>query len=164
MMKRFLQLIFSLFLVVPVAHTQLLSWAPAFPKDNDNISITLDAGKGNQGLNNYTPVSDVYIHTGVITNLSTSSSDWRYVKFNQNFNLPNPLLQATSLGGNQWRFDITNIRMETARLSKLTLTEAICTSLFLITRWPPSLPTHFFNLLIPASLSPSSSRWGITLA
>lgn len=109
-MKRFLQLIFSLFLVVPVAHTQLLSWAPAFPKDNDNISITLDAGKGNQGLNNYTPVSDVYIHTGVITNLSTSSSDWRYVKFNQNFNLPNPLLQATSLGGNQWRFDITNIR------------------------------------------------------
>ena len=89
---------------------QLLAWTPNFAKDNDNISITADATKGNLGLNNYSPVSDVYVHTGVITNLSTSASDWRYVKFNQNFNLPNALLQAASLGGNKWKFDITNIR------------------------------------------------------
>lgn len=92
------------------ANSQLLTWSPDFPKDNDNISITVDATKGNRALNNYTPVSDVFIHTGVITNLSTSATDWRYVKFNQNFNQPNAQLQATSLGGNKWRFDITNIR------------------------------------------------------
>ena len=90
--------------------TQLLSITPDFPKDNDNISITVDASKGNQGLFNYATVSDVYVHTGVITNLSTSSTDWRYVKFNQNFNQPNAQLQATSLGANRWKFDITNIR------------------------------------------------------
>ena len=93
-----------------IAHAQLLTWTPAFPKDNDNISITVDASKGNQGLFNYSPGTDVYVHTGVITNLSSSTTDWRYVKFNQNFNLPNAQLQATSLGGNKWRFDITNIR------------------------------------------------------
>ncbi|MBK6936613.1 MAG: hypothetical protein IPH18_06800 [Chitinophagaceae bacterium] len=61
--------------------TQLLTWTADFPKDNDNITITLDATKGNQALNNYTPVSDVYVHIGVITNLSTSNTDWRYSKF-----------------------------------------------------------------------------------
>jgi glycosidase len=110
MMKRFVTLFFSIVMTAFGAQAQLLTWAADFPKDNDNISITVDAAKGNQGLNNYTPVTDVYIHTGVITNLSTSSSDWRYVKFNQNFNVPNPQLQAVSLGGNKWKFDITNIR------------------------------------------------------
>ncbi len=89
---------------------QLLTWTPNFAKDVDNISVTVDATKGNMGLNNYTPVTDVYIHTGVITNLSNSPTNWRYVKFNQDFNQPNSQLQATSLGGNKWKFDITNIR------------------------------------------------------
>jgi 1,4-alpha-glucan branching enzyme len=110
MMKRFLSLFSGLLLLVASGHSQLLTWTADFPKDNDNISITVDATKGNQGLNNYTPVTDVYVHTGVITNLSTSSSNWRYVKFNQDFNQPNAQLQATSLGGNKWKFDITNIR------------------------------------------------------
>ncbi|MFM7671437.1 MAG: alpha-amylase family glycosyl hydrolase [Bacteroidota bacterium] len=89
---------------------QTLSWSPAFPLATDNISITMDATKGNLGLFNYTPASDVYVHTGVITNLSTTSGDWKYVKFNQAFNQTNPSLQATSLGNNLWKFDITNIR------------------------------------------------------
>ncbi len=89
---------------------QVLSWAPAFPTASDNISITVDATKGNLGLFNYTPASDVYVHTGVITNLSTAPNDWKYVKFNQPFNQTNAALQATSLGNNQWKFDISNIR------------------------------------------------------
>jgi len=109
-MKRFFLLLFSLMCLMIAGHAQLLSWAPDFAKDNDNISITVDASKGNLGLLNYTPTTDVYVHTGVITNLSTSGTDWRYVKFNQNFNLPNPQLQATYLGTNKWKFDITNIR------------------------------------------------------
>jgi 1,4-alpha-glucan branching enzyme len=109
-MKRFIYLLLFCSGFVVTGRAQLLTWTPDFPKDNDNISITVDASKGNLGLNNYTPVTDVYVHTGVITNLSSSATDWRYVKFNQNFNQPNPQLQATSLGSNKWKFDITNIR------------------------------------------------------
>ncbi|MDP9230684.1 MAG: hypothetical protein M3O67_08440, partial [Bacteroidota bacterium] len=52
--------------------SQLLTWTTDFPKDNDNIVITMYATKGNQGLLNYTPTSDVYVHVGVITNLSAN--------------------------------------------------------------------------------------------
>lgn len=92
-----------------VTKAQLLSWTPSFPTENDaaqTLVITLDASKGNKGLLNYTP-GDVYVHTGVITNLSISATDWKYVKFNQNFNQPNVQLQATSLGNNKWSFTIT---------------------------------------------------------
>ena len=109
-MKRFFTLLFAGACFSFTSTAQLLTWAPDFPKDNDNISITVDASKGNLGLFNYATVSDVYVHTGVITNLSNNSSDWRYVKFSQNFNQPNPQLQAVSLGSNKWKFDITNIR------------------------------------------------------
>jgi hypothetical protein len=88
---------------------QLLSLDVAFPTDASTIVVTMDATKGSRGLLNHT-TTDVYVHTGVITNLSTNNSDWKYVKFNQNFNLPNPQLQATSLGNNKWSFTITNIR------------------------------------------------------
>lgn len=109
-MKKMLSLFTGLACMLSTVSAQLLTWTADFPKDNDNISITVDATKGNQGLQNYNPVTDVYVHTGVITNLSTSNTNWRYVKFNQNFNTPNVQLQATSLGGNKWKFDITNIR------------------------------------------------------
>jgi 1,4-alpha-glucan branching enzyme len=91
--------------------SQLLSWSPSFATENTNtIEITVDAGKGNKGLDFYTPSSDVYVHTGVITNLSTSPTDWKYVKFNQNFNTPNALLNATYVGSfpfQRWRFTIS---------------------------------------------------------
>lgn len=106
-MKRLLLL---LMVIIPfqASFSQLLSWTPSFPTEStDPLVITMDATKGNQGLMNYTPTTDVYVHTGVITNLSTGPSDWKYVKFNQNFNVPNPALQATSTGTNKWQFSIT---------------------------------------------------------
>jgi hypothetical protein len=109
-MKKCITLLLAVFVFSIVSSAQLLTWTPDFPKDNDNISITVDASKGNQGLFNYGNIADVFVHTGVITNLSANSSDWKYVKFNQNFNQPNPQLIATPLGGNKWKFDITNIR------------------------------------------------------
>lgn len=107
-MNRLLLSLFITFLSF-AASAQLLTWTPDFPKENDaaqNLVITVDASKGNAGLLNYTPTSDVYVHTGVITNLSTSSGDWKYVKFSQNFNQPNAQLQATYLGNNKWQFTI----------------------------------------------------------
>ena len=98
-MKRLLLLTIS-FIFIQCISAQLLTWAPAFPKDNDNLSITVDATKGNQGLQNYNPVSDVYVHIGVITNLSAHPKDWQHVKFNQNFNTPNAsLLPAVVIVG-----------------------------------------------------------------
>lgn len=107
-MKRLLLITVCVLLLQPCLRAQLLTWAPDFPRDNDNISITVDAAKGNQGLFNYSPVSDVYVHVGVITNLSTSSVDWRYVKFT--WATTPTAAQAVSLGGNKWQYTISNIR------------------------------------------------------
>ena len=85
MLKKYSLLSILLFLSSVNLTAQLLSTNIPFPTDADNVSITVDATKGNKGLNNYSPVSDVYVHTGVITNLSASNTDWKYVKLgNQN--------------------------------------------------------------------------------
>jgi 1,4-alpha-glucan branching enzyme len=107
-MKKFL-LLLTLVITCVVSKAQLLTFNIDFPTPtSNNFEITVDAAKGNLGLLNHT-TSDVYVHTGVITNLSTSPSDWKYVKFNQNFNLPNPALQAVSLGNNKWKFTISDV-------------------------------------------------------
>jgi glycosidase len=98
------------FLIAIFAKAQLLTWTPDFAGDGSAIDIVVDANYGNNGLLGYNP-DDVYVHTGVITNLSTNPSNWRYVAFNANFNVPNASLKAESLGNNRWRFRIlSNIR------------------------------------------------------
>ena len=87
---------------------QLLSTSPAFPKDTSGISITIDCAKGNQGLFNYANTNDVYVHVGIITNLSTGASDWKYVKFT--WATSDPAARATSLGNNRYQYTINNIR------------------------------------------------------
>lgn len=74
-------LAFILFgLLSGVANAQLVVTNPTFPADNDPVEIIFNAALGNGGLAGYT--GDVYAHTGVITNLSTGPSDWKYVKTN----------------------------------------------------------------------------------
>jgi glycosidase len=102
MNKKF-ALILPLFFCFFYTKAQLLSWAPDFAKEFDNISITMDATKGNQGLLNY--VSSVYVHTGVITNLSTGPADWKYSKFA--WATANAAALATPSGTNKWTFNIT---------------------------------------------------------
>lgn len=95
-------------LLLPILKTnaQLLSWTPDFIKDTSStVVINMNANFGNKGLLNYTPASDVYVHIGVITNLSTSSSDWKYVKFT--WGTANAAAQCTSVGSNQWKYTIT---------------------------------------------------------
>jgi glycosidase len=100
----------TLLLVCVIAvKAQLLTWTPEFFGDNGTITVTMDANFGNKGLLAHAP-TDVYVHTGVITNLSINSTNWRHVKENANFNIPIPSLNATSLGNNRWSFTITNIR------------------------------------------------------
>jgi glycosidase len=86
--------------------SQLLSWTPEFSKDNDNITITVDATKGNLGLLGYS--GSVYIHVGVITSLSTGPSNWRYSKFT--WGSTESAALASSGGTNKWSYTINNIR------------------------------------------------------
>ena len=89
---------------------RLLSWTPEFPVDNSTLSFTIDCTKGNQGLLNFEGgnSNNVYVHVGVITNLSTGPSDWKYVKFT--WATTDPLARATPLGANKYQYTITNIR------------------------------------------------------
>ena len=89
---------------------RLLSWTPEFPLDNSNLTFTVDCTKGNQGLLNYEggASNNVYVHVGVITNLSTGAGDWRYTKFT--WGTADPAAHATALGGNKYYFTMANIR------------------------------------------------------
>lgn len=51
---------------------------PTIAMVDQSVTITFDATQGTAGLKDYT--GDVYAHTGVITDKSTSTSDWKYVK------------------------------------------------------------------------------------
>jgi glycosidase len=108
LMKKFATLVLTALCFAFTASAQLLTWTPDFAKDNDNITIIVDAAKGNQGLLNYSTTSDVYVHIGVITSASTSSSDWKYSKFT--WGTTTAAAQATYLGSNKWQYNITNIR------------------------------------------------------
>ncbi|MHC1739032.1 MAG: alpha-amylase family glycosyl hydrolase [Ignavibacteriaceae bacterium] len=81
---------------------QLITWTPYFATDTDSIVVTFDATQGNAGLAGYT--GDVYAHTGVITNLSTGLSNWKYVKTNWGVNTPETKL--TRIGTNLYQFSI----------------------------------------------------------
>jgi len=89
---------------------RLLSWTPEFPLDNSTLGLTVDCNKGNQGLLNFEGgnSNNVYVHVGVITNLSTGPTDWRYVKFT--WGSTDPAARATPLGSNKYQYSITNIR------------------------------------------------------
>jgi 1,4-alpha-glucan branching enzyme len=87
---------------------QLLTTIPSFPQDNIPISIIVDCSKGNQGLFNYSNTTDVYVHIGVITNLSTSPSDWKYVRFT--WGTTDPAARAALIATNQYQYNIANLR------------------------------------------------------
>ena len=66
------------FFIVPgFLSAQTVVTVPVYPTDLDSVTVIYDATKGNGALKNVPP--PIYAHTGVITNLSTSPSDWRYV-------------------------------------------------------------------------------------
>src|SRR5258705_12356306 len=95
-------------LTISFAKAQLLSWTPLFAVENDvatSVVITTDATKGNQGLLNYTPTTDVYVHIGVITNKSTTATDWQHSLFA--WGSTTAAAQCTYLGNNKWQYTIT---------------------------------------------------------
>lgn len=114
-MKKILLSGWVLLLSVP-GFSQLLSWSPAFTTESSATAfqINMTPNFGNKALFAYTPTTDVYVHIGVITNLSTNNSDWKYVTTPPNsFNIPVPALQTTFIANSpaptddMWRFTIS---------------------------------------------------------
>ncbi len=102
--KKIFAVFFTLSLVF-TSQAQLLKWSPSFIQENSSsVTITADARLGNKGLFDHTPATDVYVHIGAITNLSTGASNWKFVKFD--WGTANPAANAASSGANQWTFTI----------------------------------------------------------
>lgn len=100
--------ILHLFLLLCLAgSTQAqIIWAdPVFPTENQAVTIYYDATEGTGGLANCN--CDVYLHTGVITSLSTGPSDWKYVV--TSWGQANPAWKMTPVSGqpNVYSYAIT---------------------------------------------------------
>lgn len=106
-MKKFVLLFALVFSFSPFLRAQVITVTPPFPTDQDEVIITFNAQLGSGGLAGTS--SDVYAHTGVITNLSTSPSDWKYVKAGWTTNLPE--CKLSPVGEDLWQLNIgPNIR------------------------------------------------------
>ncbi len=98
MNTRFLRLLVGVALVVGSVSSNLraqVQVSPPFPTTEDSVTVIFDATQGTGGLRG---VSPVYAHTGVITNRSTSNSDWKFVV--APWGTANPKVQMTPLGNN----------------------------------------------------------------
>lgn len=76
-MSRFITHLFLLLCFAKTTQAQVIWADPVFPTENQPVTIYFDATQGTGGLANCN--CDVYLHTGVITSLSTGPSDWKHV-------------------------------------------------------------------------------------
>ena len=68
---------FSFLFISTSTVAQVIWTEPAFPTDNEEITVYFDATEGTGGLAGCN--CDVYVHSGLITSNSNSPSDWKYV-------------------------------------------------------------------------------------
>jgi 1,4-alpha-glucan branching enzyme len=94
-MKRF----FFFFLFPIVILGSPVASEPPFPTVNDSIVVYFDATEGNQGLKDFD--GPVYAHTGVLTDESTSASEWKYVK--TEWGEDTPETQLSKVDENLWK-------------------------------------------------------------
>lgn len=79
-MKKLYLLTFAMSIISAMAgYAQVVTTEPSpVQTDSKNIVITFHADQGNKGLMGVGSSTKVYAHTGVITNTSTSDTDWKY--------------------------------------------------------------------------------------
>lgn len=92
---------FILFLFIPLwIQAQVITTNPTFLTDDVAVEIIFDAST--TALNNYTG-NDVYAHTGVITDKSASSSDWKYAP---TWLDNSDKYKLSALGSNKWKLSM----------------------------------------------------------
>jgi 1,4-alpha-glucan branching enzyme len=103
-MKKIYFLVIYMFLSVAPILAQVVVSDPELPIEDQPVTIYFDATKGTGGLAGYT--GDVYAHTGVLTNKSTSTSNWKYVKTTWGTNTPDTKL--TRVSADYYKLEITS--------------------------------------------------------
>jgi pullulanase/glycogen debranching enzyme len=85
--------------------SQIVWTEPVFPTPNQPVTVFFDATQGTAGLAGCS--CDVYLHTGLITNQSTSGSDWKYVV--TSWGVANAAWKMTPVAGQPdvYSYDIT---------------------------------------------------------
>ena len=109
MKQAFLSLLTTCFFATAINAQVITSNPVFFNADTENLEIIFDASLGNRGLMGYT--SEIYAHTGVITNASTGSGDWRHVIAGWNVNTERARLTRMEGETDKWILRISpNIR------------------------------------------------------
>lgn len=103
------QIYFLFFILLTLqTNAQLLVSSPSFISEaSSSTTIIADASFGNKKLIGNT--NDIFVHIGVITSLSTSGSDWKYVA--STWGTSDAKFKCLSIGNNKWSYTInTNLR------------------------------------------------------
>ncbi len=87
-----------------ITESGLLTVSPSFPTDNQSMTLTFDPSKGNAALSGFT--GDVYMHIGVITDQSTTPTNWKYVKF-ESFTTPSSTVKMTPTANGKYKFTLS---------------------------------------------------------
>jgi oligosaccharide 4-alpha-D-glucosyltransferase len=84
---------------------QVIYTIPAFPTQDEPITIIYDATLGNAALMDVPP--PIYAHTGVITTESASPTDWKNVQ--GVWGTADPEVLMTEIGDDLYQLSITSI-------------------------------------------------------
>jgi glycosidase len=100
--------LFILVLLTLNTNAQLLVSSPSFiTETSTTTTITADASLGNKKLIGNT--NDIFVHIGVITTLSSSGADWKYVA--STWGTTDSKFKCSALGNNKWSYSINgNLR------------------------------------------------------
>ncbi len=101
-LKKGFYVLFALLLLFCDTKAQVVTINPTFATQFDQVTVIYDATKGNKTLQGQ---SVVYAHTGVITNLSTTPSAWRYVQ--GNWGTDDVKVKMTNIGNNLFSITYT---------------------------------------------------------
>jgi len=94
-MKAFYSLV-AVFFYSALSFAQVVTFQPTFVTANDTVTVIYDASLGNGEL---VGVSQIYAHTGVITNASATNTDWLHVQ--GNWGTADNKVKMTNLGNNK---------------------------------------------------------------
>ena len=100
---RIFTLLIVMLMFTKIGISQIIMSMPALPNDAQSVTIIYDATKGTAGLKDYT--GDVYAHIGVITDKSSSSTDWKYVVAAWGVNVDKAKMTRTA--ANQYQITLT---------------------------------------------------------
>ncbi|MFT4095150.1 MAG: alpha-amylase family glycosyl hydrolase [Niabella sp.] len=89
---------------VTVSFTGLITTDKTFPSADESFTLVFDPAKGNEALSGFS--GDVYLYAGVITDKSTGSDDWKYVK-SSSFTEPDAASKMTRQTNGTYSISIT---------------------------------------------------------